>query len=91
LFGINKHVPDSVMMNDDLTMVVVMVNDDENDFHYVNYNDHDHDHDHDLLNVDFVVYIVSLLLHDHKSIDPNNDKTHDEDNTDKVMSLKIKK
>jgi hypothetical protein len=51
------------MMNDDLMkMVVVMVNDDENDFHYVNYddyyNDHDHDHDHVLLNVDFVVYIV---------------------------------
>ncbi len=70
-----------------------MVNDNENDFHYVNYdeyyyNDHDHDHDHVLLNVDFVVYIVSLLHDDHKNIDPNNDKNHDEDNTDTVMFLR---
>ena len=55
-------------MNNGLTMkVVVMVNDNLNDYHYVNYddcyyNDHDHDRDHvhdpDLLNVDFVAYIV---------------------------------
>ncbi len=73
-----------------------MVNDNENDFHYVNYddhyyNDHGHDHVHVLLNVDFVVCIVQLLHDDHKNIDPNNDKNHDEDNTDKVMSFEIRK
>lgn len=77
-----------------------MVNDDENDFHCVNCDDyfdsdhgHDHDHgrDHVLLIVDFVVYIVQLLLDDHKNIDPNIDKNHDEDNIDKVRSLKFEK
>jgi hypothetical protein len=74
-----------------MMVAVVMVNDNENDFHYVNYDEYyynDHDHDHVLLNVDFVVYIVSLLHDDHKNIDPNNDKNHDEDNTDTVMFLR---
>jgi hypothetical protein len=70
-----------------MMVVVVMVNDNENDFHFLNYNDHDHGHDRDLLNVDFVVCIVWQLHDDHKNIDPNNDKNHDEDNTDKVMSF----
>jgi hypothetical protein len=75
---------------------VVMVNNYETDYHYGNFDD-DHDPDHDLvldlhhvpdlLNVDFVVDIVLLLHDDHKSIDPNNDKTHDEDNTDKEVSF----
>jgi hypothetical protein len=55
------------MMNDGLMMtvvVVVMGNDDVIDYHCVNHDDdldHVHDHDHDLLyllNVDFVVDIV---------------------------------
>ena len=72
---------------------MVMVNDNENDYPDVNYNDHDrdHGHDHDLLNVDFAVCIVWQLHDDHKNIDPNNDKIHDEDNTDKAMSLQIKR
>jgi hypothetical protein len=85
------------MMNADLMMmmvvvVVVMVNDDVNDYHYGDDHDHHvhHDlfHDHDLLNVDVVVDIVLLLHDDHKSIDPNNDNTHDEDNNDKEVSFK---
>ena len=71
---INKHVHDNEMMNVDLTMtmapVVVMVNDDVNDYHYVNYDDdhdlvHGRDHLRDLfldpdllLNVDFVADIA---------------------------------
>lgn len=75
------------------------MNGDKNDHHYVGYvdyvhdrgRDHDLDHDYDLLNVDFVVCIVWQLRDDHKNIDPNIDKIHDEDNTDKVMSLREKK
>lgn len=89
------------MMNVDLMMmmmvVVVMENDDVIDYHCVNHDDdldhgHDlvHDHDHDLLNVDFVVDIVSLLHDDHKNIDPNIDKIHDEDNNDMEVFFKIK-
>jgi hypothetical protein len=65
---INKHVHDNVMMNFGLMMMVevVMVNDDVNDYHYVNRDDDPPDHVHDLdlllypdlLNVDFVVDIV---------------------------------
>jgi hypothetical protein len=67
------HVHEILMMNDGL-MMVVMVNYDKTDFHYMNHDGYDHDHDldldldhhpdldhhdrHDLLNVDFVVYIV---------------------------------
>jgi len=68
----NKHVHDSELMNVGLMMmtvavVVVMVNDDVIDYHYVNHDDGLLDHVHDLdlllfpdllLNVDFVVDIV---------------------------------
>ncbi len=71
-----------------------MGNDDVIDYHYVNHDDdHDHVHDHDLdlLNVDFVAGIVQLLPDDHKNIDPNTDKIHDEDNNDKEVSFKLMK
>jgi hypothetical protein len=74
-----------MMMTVAVVVVVEMVNNDVYDYHDDDLLDHDpldhdlHDHrdlrDHlDLLNVDFVVDIVSLLHHDHKSIDPKNDK-----------------
>ena len=81
------------MMNVDLMLMmiegVVMENNDENDFHYVNYDDvHDRDHGHDLVNDYFVGDIVGQLLHDRKNNDPNNDRNHDEDNNDKEVSWK---
>ena len=39
---------------------------------------------------DSAVGTVWLLRDDRKSIGPNNDKSHDEDNTDTVMSFRLK-
>lgn len=74
----NRHVLGSEMTNDDL--MTAMANDVIDLHHCV---DHDHDRVHVLVNDDVVDDIVSRLHDDRKSIGPNNDKIHDEDNIDK--------